>query len=222
MSLGSGFDRVPGGPSQRQKSVLSYHYYCWILTNEAKPFSIFKRILCDDVLMANVFPSILSDLSRTGGGSFLTEFGECEPDGNPDSENTKECELVMQRADQAMQSWTYWDFAFFDAVGNPRMDVVRSFSRPYPRAIAGDLTALKFDVPLRVLTFSFKTGSASSFTEVFVPVSVHYKEGFDITIQPKMSYRFDSANSLVFIQNQAGLSPGTTVNVRIFPKAGHF
>lgn len=222
MSLGTGFDRVPGGPSQRSKSVLSYHYYCWILTNESQPFTIFKRILCDDVLMQNVFPSVLSDVARTGGGSFLTEFGECEPDGNPESENTRECELVMRRADEAMQSWTYWDFAFFDDDGNPRMDIVRTFVRPYPRAITGNLTSLKFDVKARVLTFSYMLEKSAFMTEVFVPVEVHYQKGFNVTISPPLAHHFDAANTLLYIRNSKPFAPGTLVNVRIFPCPGYF
>lgn len=45
----------------------------------------------------------------TGGGRFLTEFGLCLPDGNPDSINTVECNAVMNAADRNFESWTYWD-----------------------------------------------------------------------------------------------------------------
>ncbi|KAL3309116.1 hypothetical protein Ciccas_012338, partial [Cichlidogyrus casuarinus] len=51
--FGTGFDRVPGTLQDKdayKKSVLSYHYYCWILQT-ADPSSLFphwKRVVCDE------------------------------------------------------------------------------------------------------------------------------------------------------------------------------
>ena len=50
-----------------------------------------------------------SIVQSTGGGRFLTEFGLCLPDGNPDSINTVECNAVLNAADRNFESWTYWD-----------------------------------------------------------------------------------------------------------------
>lgn len=52
--LGTGFRRAPGAnhdKSAPNKSVLSYHYYCWVLQtdypNSTMPF--WKKIICDSV-----------------------------------------------------------------------------------------------------------------------------------------------------------------------------
>lgn len=41
----------------RDRSVLSYHYYCWILdTNTSIPYVPWKRIACDGLLGPRVRP----------------------------------------------------------------------------------------------------------------------------------------------------------------------
>jgi endoglycosylceramidase len=51
--MGTGFTHVPGGDQYRDRSVLSYHYYCTILQLVPVPgnttIPIFDRLLCDDV-----------------------------------------------------------------------------------------------------------------------------------------------------------------------------
>ena len=60
--FGSGFEHVPGGADYRDRSVLSYHYYCFLLEvypvpgNSTIPF--FKRVVCDDIEGPAVFRSI--------------------------------------------------------------------------------------------------------------------------------------------------------------------
>lgn len=52
-SLGTGFDRVPGAltdSSAASKSVLSYHYYCWVASdNPGQDMPRWKRTVCDEV-----------------------------------------------------------------------------------------------------------------------------------------------------------------------------
>lgn len=71
--------------------------------------------------MPTVFSSVNGIARDLKSGLFLTEFGECVPDGNPNSINTIECEAVMDGADVNLQSWTYWNAPqFFDDEGNPK------------------------------------------------------------------------------------------------------
>ena len=113
---GTGFADVPGGVNFRNRSVLSYHYYCWLLdpSTAQQHYGWFDRIVCDKIVGADLIPAVLKDLNKTGGSAFLTEFGLCSPDGKNDSINTLECEFVLSQADKYLQSWTYWDSDFFD------------------------------------------------------------------------------------------------------------
>jgi endoglycosylceramidase len=60
---GTGFTHVPGGNEYRNRSVLSYHYYCTIIQiipvpgNDTIP--IFDRVVCDDVEGPALFRSAL-------------------------------------------------------------------------------------------------------------------------------------------------------------------
>lgn len=60
---GTGFTYVPGGEEYRDRSVLSYHYYCTIVQaipvpgNESIP--VFDRLICDDVEGPALFRSAL-------------------------------------------------------------------------------------------------------------------------------------------------------------------
>ncbi|VDK88511.1 unnamed protein product [Dibothriocephalus latus] len=73
-----------------------------------------------------MFNAVKETTEKLKVGRFYTEFGICEPDGNPASINTIECNAVMNGADANLQSWTYWDSQFFDGEGNPYPTVVRS------------------------------------------------------------------------------------------------
>ena len=59
----------------------SYHYYCWILGDNSKeyPYPPWEKAVCNDVLGKRVFESVVDDRNRIGGGTFLTEFGDCVP-----------------------------------------------------------------------------------------------------------------------------------------------
>jgi endoglycosylceramidase len=58
----TGFSHVPGGNAYRDRSVLSYHYYCTILA--IKPVSgnakipLFDRVLCNWIEEPAVFHSV--------------------------------------------------------------------------------------------------------------------------------------------------------------------
>ena len=117
---GCGFDQVPGGPNNKWRSALSYHYYCWLLqpADHTKPYPHWEHFVCDDLFLKQLFRSVTKDTEILGGGKFLTEFGECGPDKSNKSINTLECEEVVKQADDNLQSWTYWDTEFFNPDGS--------------------------------------------------------------------------------------------------------
>ncbi|VEL30371.1 unnamed protein product [Protopolystoma xenopodis] len=60
---GTGFDRVPGSlrnRSERNRSVLSYHYYCWLLQTDdpASELPFWKELLCDEVITLSMFDGL--------------------------------------------------------------------------------------------------------------------------------------------------------------------
>ena len=65
------------------------------------------------------------------------QFGVCYPDINqPDTVNTLECNFLLEEADSAFESWTYWDtasgYTFWDDQGKLKEDLVIFFARLGP------------------------------------------------------------------------------------------
>ncbi|VDP83738.1 unnamed protein product [Echinostoma caproni] len=194
LDTGTGFNRVPGSltdPDAAQKSVLSYHYYCWLLQTADPKLHMpwWKRIACDYALLPSVFRNSRRSIEHTGGAMFLTEFGLCGPDGNPYSVNTVECDAVMLKADQEFQSWTYWDGNFLDTLGNPIETQIKFFVRPYPVATRGSPVYLRFDPKTGQFQYEFNLDTAGLTADetvavIFVPNKVQYSAGASVRINP--------------------------------------
>jgi endoglycosylceramidase len=110
--LGTGFTRPPC--NDYKKTVLSWHYYCWMLEFKENPlvndtYPLFIRIMCDKVQLKASFEAIKLDHMILGSPTFLTEFGVCAFGlNNSQGLNTEECEHVLDAAERYLQSWTYW------------------------------------------------------------------------------------------------------------------
>jgi endoglycosylceramidase len=52
---------VPGGQAYRNRSVLSYHYYCASFGG--------NRFVCDDILGPEMFRAVAEDVAGFGGSS---------------------------------------------------------------------------------------------------------------------------------------------------------
>ncbi|CAL8070125.1 unnamed protein product [Calicophoron daubneyi] len=228
LNTGTGFDRVPGSlkdPQAAKKSVLSYHYYCWLLqtVDASKNMNWWQRFLCQTVLLPSVFKNSIESVRRSGGGRFLSEFGLCEPDGNPHSINTLECRAVLDKADELFESWTYWDTNFLSPDGNPIHHQVKSFVRTYPVATKGTPIKMSFSVEsgefhylFLVETFGFN--EHIKVAEIFVPFDVHYPKGIEIKIEPS-SAKTELKGNLVEIYVPGNISEmPTTIYVRMFRK----
>ena len=144
--LGPGFSAPPGGEAYLNRTVMSYHYYCWALGYSSdQEFDPALRFVCDDVLGPMVFNTAGARAEELGGSArMLTEFGECNPDiSHPDYQGTIQCEAVLAEADKHLQSWSYWDTAsggiFWDGEGEVNWNTVKVFTRPYPPPRPGPL-----------------------------------------------------------------------------------
>ncbi|CAH8628065.1 unnamed protein product [Schistosoma rodhaini] len=206
--------RVPGllqDEMARKKSVLSYHYYCWLLesTPATEHMPSWKQYLCDQLLLNYTFKNVRSIVQSTGGGRFLTEFGLCLPDGNPESINTVECNAVLNAADRNFESWTYWDgYELFSNLNVENISL-KSFSRTYPQSTAGQPVQLRFDVDSGVFYYAFvptqknctNVNSTLLVAEIFVPMSIHYPHGVKTRFIPEQLYYkvYENNTNLIFV-----------------------
>ena len=77
----------------------------------------------------------------------IYKWGLCQPNvNNPKSQNTIECNFVLEEAEKNFISWIYWDTAdtmpgnntvLLNGDGTVNMETAPFFSRPYPIATAG-------------------------------------------------------------------------------------
>jgi len=229
--LGPGFTVPPGGPQYLNRTVMSWHYYCWAIGYGASdgPYDNVTRALCDDFLGEMVFNTVhkRSTVDLKGSASMLTEFGICEPNYNlPDSLGNIECNFVLGQADKHLESWTYWDTAsggvFWDGDGNPKEEVVKVFSRPYPVATAGKPISINFDHQTGDFTFEFiPSRSMTVPTVIYVP-PLHYGSGYNVTVSEDLQWAEDANNAnyiLVTIKEDAnGVQVAMNMEANAFVK----
>ncbi|XP_078583548.1 endoglycoceramidase-like [Branchiostoma floridae x Branchiostoma japonicum] len=207
--LGSGFEHVPGGVAYRNRSALSYHYYCWVFQLGQQQYPEYKRVLCDEILGPKMFSAVQEDLKTLGGGSFLTEFGLCWPNASePTYPDTIECGFVLKKADSSLQSWTYWDATpgpqvFWDHTGRAIPERVSLFARTYARAVAGVPTVMTFDIDTSHFQLTFTSDpSIKAPTEIFVP-RMHYEAGYTVLSSAELECEVDEKDhSLLFIRHK--------------------
>ena len=197
--LGPGFSAPPGGEAYLNRTVMSYHYYCWALGYSSdQEFDPALRFVCDDVLGPMVFNTAGARAEELGGSArMLTEFGECNPDiSHPDYQGTIQCEAVLAEADRHLQSWSYWDTAyggiFWDEEGEVNWNTVKVFTRPYPPATAGIPVSLNFDPETRQMEYLYLPNlQIIAPTELYVP-SLIYPEGANVHTSDHAAWNHDA------------------------------
>lgn len=209
--FGTGFSRPPGNDPHR--TVLAWHYYCWLLQFTKNPlengtYPAFDRIFCDSIQLKACFDSVRFDALTLGGGpTFLTEFGVCafpiDPDDRRSPLNTEECEHILDAADRYMQSWTYWDSSFYDNVTLEVIpELVNLFSRVYPMYVNGAPSYMFFNVSSREFLLKYHMSvrdarQAKIPTEIFIPVHVYEPWGFSVRLSSNLEWSFDKLTSRV-------------------------
>jgi len=201
-----GFTAPPGGPEYLDRTVLSWHYYCWAIGfGGDDDFDPVLRAACDDFFGPMVFRTVEQRAADLGGSAtFLTEFGLCEPNATlTNSTGVIECNFLLDQADLYLQSWSYWDTAgggaFWDSQGEPILDRVKVFTRPYPPATAGRPLSLKFDHTTRMFEYIYAPDlSIGGPTEIFVPPLV-YTDGYAVDVPVGVEWMQDSNKILVSV-----------------------
>ncbi len=192
--FGTGFTHVPGGNDYRNRSVLSYHYYCITLSVVPVPgnstIPIFDRVLCDGVEGPALFHSVQTDLVELGGSAFLTEFGGCE--NSPTCDEQLDWGLIA--ADQFLQSWAFWGEFYGD------LNTTKRLSRVYARAIAGQPVSMQFLASQRLFSLSYTIDTnIKQPTEIFVPSMQYPQSSYNITVNNALKWKVDSTNPNIIL-----------------------
>src|SRR3990167_2575142 len=160
------------------------------------------------------------DISRLGGGGFLTEFGLCSGANNA---SKYECTTVMDKADQYLQSWTYWDYsdgAFYDSNGQPLQYLMDEFSRTYARAVSGTILSMSYSRLTSIFRLEFSAINLPNNppTEIYYNQDLHYPNGIIVTITPLGSCSTSNTQQNLLEISLSGVADGTTISVTIVPK----
>jgi endoglycosylceramidase len=192
--FGTGFTHVPGGDDYRNRSVLSYHYYCIILSvipvpgNETIP--VVDRVLCDDIEGPALFRSVQTDLTKLGGSAFLTEFGGCDDSQTCD----EQLNWGLDSADQFLQSWAYWG----DILG--QVLAIKRISRVYARAIAGKPLAMQYIANQRMFYLSYNIDPTIKLpTEIYIPALQFPQQSYNVTVNAALKWKIDPTNPNVIL-----------------------
>ena len=194
--FGTGFRHVPGGDDYRNRSVLSYHYYCLALSLIPIPgdqsIPIFDRVLCDDIEGPALFQSVEQELARVGGSSFLTEFGGC--DGSPVCD--EQLEWGLSAADQFLQSWAFWGNGYHSE------QTMQRLSRVYARAIAGKPLSMQYIARERLFYLSYYIDpDIQQPTEIYIPAIQFPESSYLVTVNAVLQWTVDPENkNLILIQ----------------------
>eukprot|EP00092_Neocalanus_flemingeri_P008290 GFUD01008936.1.p1 GENE.GFUD01008936.1~~GFUD01008936.1.p1 ORF type:complete len:562 (-),score=130.38 GFUD01008936.1:42-1727(-) len=222
-TLGPGFTAPPGGPEYLNRTAMSWHYYCWALPSYSsdQDYDPVLRAVCDDFLGSMVFDTVDARAKELGGSAtMLTEFGLCSPEyDHPDYQGTIECNFILGQADQHFQSWSYWDTAsggaLWDSEGEPVMESVKVFSRPYPQATAGTPVHMEFDPESRTFQYEFMPNQdIASPTEIFVP-QLLFPDGIVVVVSDNLDWEEDEFAKNKILVKALDENVGF---VKIFPK----
>lgn len=185
----SGFAAGPGGAQWAHRNVYSYHIYCADINST----DIRSRWVCDlsDQYDYNVR---IADIKRVGTGGFMTEFG-ASSDHNM---SIGEINVMTDLADQNLQSWTYWQFkyfqdlttqdsleSFYNSAGVLEYAKVRALSRTYAPAVAGLPSVHAFNSTSLVFSLVYVINEvATAPTEIYLNEPWYYPHGFRVTLDP--------------------------------------
>lgn len=209
----SGFDHVPGGKEFANKSVFSFHYYCWWYTNGE---GLEKRT-CDDKFGPKVFDESIENARLLGGSAMLTEWGQgCSPTNGM----TDECNAIMDMADERLVSWIDWYWIGEVMSWTQSDEAISTYSRTFAQAVAGIPTKMHYDSRSKDFELCYKVNpSISQPTEIFANFNVHYTNGVSIKTTGSatdMTVTVDSANNMINVQYGGSPDVSTDIDCCVF------
>jgi endoglycosylceramidase len=194
---GSGFTHVPGGKEHADKSVFSFHYYCWWYTEGQG----LEKKTCDDKFGPKVFDESLENARVLGGSAMLTEWGQgC----SPSTGMTAECDAVMDMADASLVSWIDWYWTGEVMSWTPSEAAIATYSRTFAQAVAGVPTKMKYDSNTKDFELCYKVNTAiAQPTEIYANFDVHYPDGMSVSVSGSaidMVVKVDAAVNMIYVQ----------------------
>jgi len=185
--------------------------------------------LCD-VLAAATVDVRAADISRLGGGGFITEFGACS-----DSQACLgEIERVTANADRVLQSWAYWQFKYFDDLttvsgpvesfytfnGSLQENKVAALSRTYAPVVAGSPVSMKYDPSSKAyrLRYITENSTVALLSEIYLNRAMHYSTGADVRVlRGSLVAPLQPGGNFLAIQANSSDAEGSMVDVAIVP-----
>ncbi|KAJ5728284.1 cellulase [Penicillium malachiteum] len=176
----SGFNDVPLGDGS--KTVHSFHYY-----HPPQAWSIWNTLKNRDI-----------DNQRLKTAGVFTELTFWYRDGS----EPKDLADAMRATDAHMVSWMGWGYEdLYDSSGQPKPELAKQNSRPYPAAVAGKAYSYDFEELLGTFTLKFRSDpDMDAPTEIIMPPSTFPKKPF-IAIEPEGSmeeYQKDNRTLALF------------------------
>jgi endoglycosylceramidase len=213
--IGSGIEHVPGGDAYRDKSVFSFHYYCWWLTDDS--VMDLKKQTCDEAFGPKVFNQAKRDTVHTGGAAMVTEWGQACDFNNANNTLVNECNVIMDLADSHLiAGWTDWYFGesltYNFAISE---NAAAIFTRTYAKSVAGVPQNMSYNAETKEFSLCYELAEkgglpakapAAQETEIFVSFDRHYAAGADIVLTSNLQLvSEDHANNLVVIKPAASV-----------------
>ena len=144
-----------------------------------------------------------------GVPKMLTEFGHLYGTNDDMVRNNT---LILDRADEDWMSWTTWAYARLE---NP--EVAPSLIRPYPQALAGTPVRSAFEYASKRYELQYLIDPAiAAPTEVFLPMTIHYPTGVNITVTPASAVTWSRPRPhQLWIEPTAAAQPNQLITVTV-------
>src|SRR3984957_7276175 len=210
------------GPMPFPHLVLNFHDYCFLHVPNGGESSNYATVCGPQE--NTVFTERAAERSHDatpeqpdGPPWLLTEFGA--------TTDTTDLARIMADADAHLSGWMYWEWINYDdptgshtsGLSPPNSStaaLLDVLSRPYASAVAGTPLAMSFDPTSRVFLLSFRPDHRiSEPTVVFVPVTMHYPNGYCATVT---GAQVTSAPNATYLDVESG-GHGSEVTVSITP-----
>lgn len=220
----SGFEAIPG----EDQLGYSFHYYCPLNTlGNALQLGLLDAlpIGLEDTCGPfgnRTFAEARAQADKMQAVELLTEFGA--------TDDLQVMRDVAAEADERLIGWQYWQYKNFDDpttesqgssaqslfaddtdLSTVKVEKLKLLSRTYPQATAGIPVSLSFDPDSAVFEYRYTPRTAGGPTEIFVPVALHYPDGYSVTVSgARVTSAADAG--LLTLENEAG---ATEVVVRV-------
>lgn len=173
------------------------------------------------------YDAAIAEAVTLGGPLFVGEYGG-NADGGPGFLEATELFLrdTYAELDRRLIGGTVWayfpggnGFSVVDADGNEKGELVDMIARPYARRIAGIPTAMGFDVDTKEFNVSFRNDDARrppDPTEIFVPATRHYPNGFEVEVTAGDRWELDATGTRILLYR----GHATEHHLRVIPTNG--